>query len=834
MSSHDQERRELSPWASRAGLVLVVLLVGALALWVRAKSTTGIGLDPPGSAVEVDGPWGSYDPDTLYHARRVERGVRDHGWIAAYDPLLASGAELLEPEPQPGSESLPLIDPIMGAPIPWPPFYDLLLTAIYRRALPLAGALVDPDAHPRAEPLGRAERGRLERFVASVPMVFGALAAMLAALIAAGRARRLTGQRMLESGADPSSLTLVAAALAAAAIAGVTFALNFGHIRYSHLGNGDHHAFISLLHIAMLGVTVRALDHERIVQPFWSAARGAFAGLLAAAMITSWTASILPVGLVQLALVIRLVVPFRSRDGRRFSARGLPVFATSFHKAALLGVVPAVIDSPFSNLKPWSLVELSWLHLAWLSVGWLIFAPYALMPKTAAKSQLVAFTPAVLVALATVFMTPAVESLRGAFSWASAGNSFMSSINESRALLGEGQGWLPLLKFAGIGVLAAPFVWFSWLRAVGRMPSLLPLVVVLPVAVVAALFQRRFAESLAGPMAVALGSWLAGWMVAAWSRRTASADQSAAPSWKLTLAVILGATFAAALNPWTLRNTRGFLQREASTGAAFPNTSPSAKKEAAVARFLMDLRTDEEPPPSVLAHWDLGHTIEWRAGFGTVATNFGLYVGEDAFLDPWRFFSSTDPEQAEALLAARGVRYVLMDGDRNRASMGAALARDGKTGLEPSALEDPAFWRQTMAARLLRDGSGQAALPVPGFLSLVAAGSNGVGGTIELYERVEGAILEATEAKSLRVVATLRGGDGTQVSWRASASSPDGPRALRIRVPYGSPGDRGRIDLGPALTAPVEALEIYVDGVAAEVEVPASAVRLGSTVVVGR
>jgi hypothetical protein len=802
-------------------LVLVVLLVGALALWVRAKSTTGIGLDQAGSPA-VDGPWGSYDPDTLYHARRVERGVRDHGWIASYDPLLASGTELLERGPD---APAPLIDPLRGAPIPWPPFYDLLLTGIYREALPNSDALIEPDDYPRGARLDRAERGRIERFVASVPMVLGALTAMLAALIAAGRARRLGGQRMLERGADPSAPALALAAIAAAAVAGVTVAFNFGHLRYSHLGNGDHHAFVSFLHIAMLGITVRALDHERIVQPFWSAARGVFAGLIAAALITSWTASILWVALIQVALVARLVVPFRSRDGRRFSARGLPVFATSFHKAALLGVVPAVIHSPFSNLKPWSLVELSWLHLAWLSVGWLIFAPYALMPKTAAKSQLVAFTPAVLVALATVFFTPALDSLRGAFSWASAGNSFMASINESGALVGGGQGLAPFLKYCGIGVVAAPLVWLGWLRAVGRMPSLLPLLAVLPVAVIAALLQKRFAESLAAPMAVALGTWLAGGMLAAWSRRRKSLPI-------IALSVVLGAVLAAALHPWTLGNTRRFLQREAQTQLAFPNTSPKVMKEAALARFLLNLRTDEVPSPTVLAHWDLGHAIEWRAGFGTVATNFGLYVGEDAFLDPWRFLCSTDPAEAEAILTARDVRYVLIDGDRNRAAMGAALARDGASGELALALDDPAYWRTTIAARLMGDGAGEAALPVPGFLALVALQSDGVGGTIRLFERVEGATLEAVGAKSLRVLVTLRSEDGTQVTWRDSAAKATGDGALRLRVPYASPGSRDPSGLGGE--ARVEAFEVYVDGVPAELDVTPTALRLGKVLSVAR
>ncbi|MEM8713556.1 MAG: hypothetical protein AAGG01_21645, partial [Planctomycetota bacterium] len=364
MTSPNAERSEPSQTSAVLWLLAVGLLCGLLGYGVR--TTSSVGFTFQGSSTMDDAAWGSYDPDTLYHARRVERAVRNHGWVQSGDPLLAH--------------------PSASTPIPWPPFYDLFLAALYRRAIPSKDALMEPESHPELAPLAQPERDSIERFVASVPTVLGALTALLAALVAAGRARRISGQLDLDAGRDPTFGGMSTASLVAAGIAGVSVALTFGHVRYSHLGNGDHHAFVSLLHIALLGLVVRGLDHERIVQPFWSATRGAIAGLIAGALITTWTASILWVALIQLALVVRLLVPFRAADGRRFSARALPIFATSFHKAALLCVVPAVIESPFSDLTPWSLVDLSWFHLVWLSVGWLIFAPYALMPRTAATS----------------------------------------------------------------------------------------------------------------------------------------------------------------------------------------------------------------------------------------------------------------------------------------------------------------------------------------------------------------------------------------------------------------------------------------------------------------
>ncbi|MEM6675718.1 MAG: hypothetical protein AAF726_22900, partial [Planctomycetota bacterium] len=303
--------------AARATLIVLACLVALLALWVRAENAIGIVRDVGHVAGQA---WGSYDPDTLYHARRVERGVRDRGWIASHDPLLD------HPHP-PGAE---------GAPIPWPPYYDLLLTAVVRGALPEPAALFERDAEARPEvAIDEVGRARVEQIVATVPMVCGALAALLAALFAGGLARRLASEE-----------TRFAVASAAALAAGLSVTLAFGHVRYSHLGNGDHHAFVSLLHVLLLGLVGRALAPDRIVRPLGSAVRGAIAGIVAGVLVASWTASILWVALVEVALALRLLLPFRA------SAQGLPLFATSFHKTAILVLVPAVIESPYTSSAP--------------------------------------------------------------------------------------------------------------------------------------------------------------------------------------------------------------------------------------------------------------------------------------------------------------------------------------------------------------------------------------------------------------------------------------------------------------------------------------------------
>ena len=141
---------------------------------------------------------------------------------------------------------------------------------------------------------------------------------------------------------------------------------------------------------------------------------------------------------------------------------------------------------------------------------------------------------------------------------------------------------MPALKYCSIGVLVAPILWFGGLHAVRRQPSLLPFVVTLPFCVAAALLQRRFAESLAGPLAIALGIGWGGLVGSLLARRVRAASWLA----RTGLVVLVSALLAAASNPWTLDNTSGYMQRKAATGRDFPNTSTMAKQEAALAAFL--------------------------------------------------------------------------------------------------------------------------------------------------------------------------------------------------------------------------------------------------------
>ncbi|MDA8593065.1 hypothetical protein N9L90_04040, partial [Planctomycetota bacterium] len=237
-----------------------------------------------------------------------------------------------------------------------------------------------------------------------------------------------------------------------------------------------------------------------------------------------------------------------------------------------------------------------------------------------------------------------------------------------------------------------------------------------------------------------------------------------------------------------------------------------ARRQRAQAALLETLRGDAEDPGqpvddrprAVLAEWDLGHAIEWRAERPTTATNFGLYLGEDSFLAPWRFFSETGDVAAEQMLMDLEVGTVLIDGRTAARRPEIAAALDLGT-------PDEAFWSRTMGARLA-DGGGASAASHPGFLQLIRQVDPGEApGGMRAYAVVPGARLRA-EGRQLQVVATLAGNRGSSFTWRGTARAEDDAGRLELRVPYGVPlaASPNPWTRGGGMT--LSALTVFLDG----------------------
>jgi hypothetical protein len=224
----------------------------------------------------------------------------------------------------------------------------------------------------------------------------------------------------------------------------------------------------------------------------------------------------------------------------------------------------------------------------------------------------------------------------------------------------------------------------------------------------------------------------------------------------------------------------------------------------------------------VLADWSWGHVIEWVAGRPTVATNFGLYVGEESFRAPARFLLCEDPAEAEAQLERRRVEYVLLTSELPDKLNSLVLAVD--PALRSRYVEQAVGtggslsprWFRTMGARLMFDGqvfgpAGAGERPLD-FLRLVHVSPLGdpsrrlvsasdVSPAGWVWQRVKGARLEAhgEPGDVLQVLVELEypGGGGRERRslryYDRVTAGADG--VARLRLPYATlaPNGEGRV-----------------------------------------
>jgi len=682
----------LKPSASRALLLTILAFVGALSLGVREVNH----LRRPGA----NGEWFSADPDSMYHMRRVDRALSEGLPVAQHDRLLDFPAR--------GE---------LGAPIPWPPYYTYVGYAFARPGAPVEA---------------QARRVHVEQVMARLPSLFAALASVLAALAA----YRLFGA-------------------SGALVAGVYHAFLFASLKYSYVGNADHHAFVSCLHAALLFVASRAFEPEGLRSPKSGVRYGIAAGVLCGVMLGAWVAALIHLVLFELALF------WMGRVNARTERAGFGPFALSFHLAAAIALVPAAISSPWSGMGAEAVLNLSWLHVLGLLCGALAYAP-PLFTQGLWKWHASLLPWVAITALLLLSLTPFYDGIEESGEWATGADRFMANINESQPLFAL----KPLVSYLGYGVFVLPIAWAFCLRSALRgRHALFPWVVAVPALFLLALLQRRFAELLGVPLAVTLGG-LVGQLELRFER---------ARVFKFAFLLALFANAGVARTTWK--------RLRAGSGSIPTQAEGRDRAYRAMYAWLGENTPAPDSPGlpeySVLAQWDHGHGIEWVGERATIATNFGSYLGEDSYLDPWRFFLETNQADAEKLLERRRVRYILMASDwqRNQQTMQAALPdHRADFGMVP-------YLSRTSQDRL-------------GFLRAVYVSRLdddqhlGVSGTI--YEYVPGAWLEVHGSPGATLVASLRityAGD-TSIIWsgRMRANAEGG---ARMRVPYCTDGANG-------------------------------------------
>ncbi len=751
------DRTAPPPLARIAALAAAAAVVAALA-WAPRTATN---LTVPHDDAEPDR-WFTVDPDGLYHARRLAR-LRDEGApVAERDPYLSF------PD---------------GAAIPWPPYYTYVLAAAVGPGL------------PRAD--GVEERERIERAVARAPRAWAVATAALLALCASRLARAARSGPAAQDGAG------LAPALAGAIVAGGTFALARASIWVSALGVGDHHAWISLLVAALTGLFVVALSGPGSARR--DPALGAAAGVFAGVALGSWVASLVFVLLLQAALGWMLLRHARA------PRPGLVGFGLAFHLAAAATLAPAVLSSPWKEQLPWMVVNLSWFHLAHLLLGAAVFVPLLRLPAEArafrAYPWIVAAALGLLgLALAAVDAGPG-RGIREGFAWAGRTNAFMGYVAESQPMWGGGLGGLQApLDHLGLGalLLAPAWAWAAW-RALRGDSALVAPVVLAPVLLFQALVQRRFADNLAVVGCLLLG-WAAARCVAA--PRCPALLRRAPVAAGLALAFVLAANGPVVAATWpALRAPRGF------------ETVPAlAERHRANRDLYRWLGRDAGSPAdrSVLAPWSHGHALEQVADRPTVATNFGLYVGEDAYRDPYRFLLTDDLAAAEQLLVRRRARHVLVTGAfPETLPIAIEVARPGEAARYLADADGDVAapgWYACLGARLLHGGAaldagGAVASTSVDFLRLVHASPGRVAGMAldpragawpwgYVWEHVPGARLVARGApgETLRLALDVEYPGGYALRWTGAATvGADGVAELRVPYNTDEPNGDGRV-----------------------------------------
>lgn len=576
----------------RAVLLLLAVLVGALALWVRSVHDQRVARAP----YEPHKGWFSPDPDSLYHMRRTQRALDEGLPPASRDAWLDF----------PG-----------GAAIPWPPYYTFVTWAA---SAPFA---------PAVEP---ARAQHIERRVASLPWLFGSATSVLCALAAWRLLRgRASGVRLF-----------------GAALAGGSHAWCGASIAYSGLGNGDHHAWVTLLFTALLFVAFQAFDANHLDDSRGSMRRGAALGALCGVLIGSWVGALVYATLLQLALGLALFA-----HARRARA-GLATLGLAMHVTWALTLAPAVLASPWKQEQPWMMVNLTWLHLAHPLLGALVFAPLAARPNDQPLRR--RWPWIVGAALSALFAALALgdfalaRSVREGFAWAGRNNTFMAFISESQPLAwGQIGGLEPTFAALGYAVALLPlvFAWLGWRAWKQTRLDLAWLALALAPLTAQALTQQRFAEALAPPLALATAVAVAEWSARLWNERAA-------------LGALAGLALALVLQSPTVARTPLRLTHPWDVADDAARVDLLAKRQL---YEWLEQHTAGREVEAVLASWDHGHALEWVAQRASVGTNFGSYVGEDSYLDPWRFFLEEDPRAAETLLERRRARHVLVTGD---------------------------------------------------------------------------------------------------------------------------------------------------------------------------
>jgi asparagine N-glycosylation enzyme membrane subunit Stt3 len=197
-------------------------------------------------------------------------------------------------------------------------------------------------------------------------------------------------------------------------------------------------------------------------------------------------------------------------------------------------------------------------------------------------------------------------------------------------------------------------------------------------------------------------------------------------------------------------------------------------------RLAQAIRAGQAAPGVVLCSWSRGHHVRVFSGQPALTTPFGFDSGADSMTDWAKFMLARTAAEADAILYARGIRWILLE----PAPLDPWLAEQ----LAPERAGARAFGPPISLILRLWDGNGAADLQAAGGYRLVDEDfeEGGDGSRAKLFERVPGAQVRVTGAPpGARVSATveLRTPTKRRTSLTLLADADDAGRAS-LRLPY--------------------------------------------------
>lgn len=630
------------------------------------------------------------------------------------------------------AKSIPLSarDPFVNFPhggeVLWSPAFDWILAVVIRRT-----GLDQPTA---------------EIFCAWVPLVLGAIAVAMAAVITSRTFSRAAGW-----------------------IAGLMLAILPGNFLYTQLGFLDHHAGVVLITTAMLSGAIRIVEEGPNGPRRWPLAAGA----LCAFALAIWAGGLIHIGILQGAMLIWALGT---------ANRELAFARTS--RLALAHAITAALILPFS-LRDWEIfgdfspLALTRFQPTWFGAGAVALALTAalwLMPSIgASRARRVATAATVgVVGLGVAFvMIPGLAAiLDESASWFTSDVEFLDNIVEIMPLFSTGSHpywWRPLNYLSPLFfVFPLALVAVVWRTTRPARWLLLFWTVAL---CALTLRQSRFIDTFSIAHSIVWGGALASLLDWIENRLTEPRARNVARAF---VAVVVGAAILAPAY-------RFYLPRLQHAGYASINFDRRAL--IVIGQWLAYARpvtTDEKgnPESGLLCVWASGHELRYYSGQAVHQDGFGPYVSPENVKLASRYYEATDEDAAIEILEQLRTRYVVAD------YKGA--------GHPPYAIPSMARRLVDMAGsgkEVVIDGTGRTQwIPALTRHRLIYAAPNGAGGAW-LYEIVRGAVVvgSATPGSLITAELELDSPSGHPRTWTIRQRANE-TGEFRMRLPYATVG----------------------------------------------